>query len=118
MTDKATHSPEPWNFCGHKRGGCSCGQIWSTPADCPVASVTSGEWGDSYPVIRIVNKDESASASRAFELVLKADTERIDYGSIPEDVAKANMRRIVACVNACKGVSTYDLEQGRLTAKT
>jgi hypothetical protein len=27
----------PWEECGRSRGGCKCGQVWSIPADSPVA---------------------------------------------------------------------------------
>lgn len=30
----------PWKICGDKRGGCICGQVWSIPADFPVATAT------------------------------------------------------------------------------
>jgi len=39
------HTPGPWVACGSKRGGCSCGQVWSTAVDMPVATA-NGIWGD------------------------------------------------------------------------
>lgn len=33
----------PWKICGDKRGGCICGQVWSIPADFPVATATSSD---------------------------------------------------------------------------
>ncbi|NCX56408.1 MAG: hypothetical protein EBW87_04325 [Burkholderiaceae bacterium] len=31
-------TPGPWRECGHEKGGCKCGMIWSRPADRCVAS--------------------------------------------------------------------------------
>lgn len=35
------HSPLPWKRCSANEGKCSCGLIWSVPADCTVASAHS-----------------------------------------------------------------------------
>lgn len=89
MTD---HTPTPWQECGHKRGGCSCGQIWSLSADVPVAKVTSGEWGDTWPALRPI----SSSIEGKYEVY----TEMSAYGSVDPEVAKANAAFIVKAVNA------------------
>ena len=31
-------TPGPWQECGHARGGCRCGNVWSVPSDGPVAT--------------------------------------------------------------------------------
>lgn len=95
------HTPEPWRAC--KEGECRCGQIWSIADDCPVATVISGEWGDEIPVIEI-NPDAPD--------VARATVKLSAYGAIPPDEAKANTKRIVACVNACKGIPTDKLREG------
>lgn len=77
-------TPGPWRECGHDRGGCQCGQVWSVAADCPVATVESGEWGDEYPAVREVDGK------------CEAYMERIGYGIVPEDAARANARLIAA----------------------
>ena len=41
----------------------------------------------------------------------------VQDGKTGEDELKANARRIVACVNACEGISTETLEQGSTLAK-
>lgn len=74
------HTPEPWHYCGEDRGGCKCMMIWGD--DHPIAQGVIGDWGDI---------DESG--------------EMTPYGDIPEDEAKANIARIVACVNECKGIN-------------
>lgn len=101
------HSPEPWKFCGGKRKPldvCGCLTIWSGPGDHPIASMESGEWGDSYPSIRM--KEGTGELENQWEAYMKMES----YGEIPEEAAKANVRRIVACVNACAGIPTEELE--------
>lgn len=41
MTDeeRRSTSPGPWRACGHERGLCKCGQVWSPGNDMPVATV-------------------------------------------------------------------------------
>jgi hypothetical protein len=89
LEDKAT--PLPWSRCGHNRGGCQCGVI-SAP-DFPVAKVTIGVWGDSYPAIRL--KKGTGSIEGSYE----AYTERIDYSEVEEAQGKANAAYIVAACN-------------------
>lgn len=85
------HSPTPWKACHN--GNCRCKQIWSKPADHPVVVVESGEWGDSYPDIRLV-KGKTFLETRA-----EAYIEKMPYGEIPEEVAAANARFIVKACN-------------------
>jgi len=80
------HSPGPWSAC-HK-GECSCSLVWT--AGHPVAEVTRGKWGDSYPAIRLV-EGEGMSGTKA-----EAYMERMDYGEIDEATAVANARLIAA----------------------
>lgn len=39
----AAATPGPWIACGHNRGGCQCGNVWSEPGDVPVASAITEE---------------------------------------------------------------------------
>lgn len=49
-------TPGPWQNCGHNRGGCICGLIWSIPIDGTVGSTArltvceaeKSEPGDDY----------------------------------------------------------------------
>jgi hypothetical protein len=43
--------------CGDSRPeGCSCGVVFSMATDGPVMTATIGEWGDSWPDIRLTVK--------------------------------------------------------------
>ena len=84
----ANISPGPWEACGKDRGGCSCGQIWSKPSDHPVATATTGKWGDSFPTLEIFGTSMDRTA--------RAVIERIDYGEVRENAAKANAMLIAA----------------------
>lgn len=44
-TDAAKAVSGPYHACGSDRGGCKCGQVWSGPADSPIATCNR-EWGD------------------------------------------------------------------------
>ena len=81
------HTPTPWTLCGHDRGICQCMTI--SCADHPICTVESGTWGDSYPSIR-KGKDGKQEAF----------LERIDYGEISMETAKANAEFIVRAVNS------------------
>jgi hypothetical protein len=37
----AKATPAPWQECGACRGGCTCGNVWSVPADVPVGRAIS-----------------------------------------------------------------------------
>ena len=83
------YSPGPWKAC--HGGECSCGFIWSTPADHPVAKVESGEWGDDYPAVKIVPSEHRLTGT-SFEVT--AYMEQIGYGRIDPEVAQQNARLI------------------------
>ena len=42
-------TPGPWRDCGHGRGGCVCGLIWSVPVDVPIASVSDDDENGPCP---------------------------------------------------------------------
>lgn len=81
------HTPTPWKLCN--AGECPCLTI-SCP-DHPIAKVESGEWGDEYPAMRQVG----ASLENKYEAYM----ERIAYGSIDRETARANAELIVKAVN-------------------
>ena len=84
---KQEHTPGPWSSC--QNGRCSCGIIWGG-GDYPVAEVQSGEWGDSYPALRLVG-------DTSFDQKAEPYIEHINYGmgASPEEAA-ANARLIAA----------------------
>lgn len=71
-----------WHACGD--GDCECKHVWS--AHHPITSVEHGEWGDTYPAIRVVGE----GVARLYEPYI----EKIPYGFIPEEVAVANAQVI------------------------
>ena len=74
----AAHAtPRSWSYYSCRR----CGQIWCD--DYPIATVTQGEWGDTYPVI----KDGKACMASSY------------YGKIPDALARANEEYIVEACN-------------------
>lgn len=78
----AAHAtPRPWSYCSCGR----CGQIWCD--DYPIATVTQGEWGDTYPVIRYVEGKPEACMVSSY------------YGKVPETLARANEEYIVEACN-------------------
>ena len=77
------HAPGPWSACHD--GKCQCKMIWSIPADCHIATVISGDWGDKYPVVKY---DENNTPH--------AEMEMITYGSVPEKAAIATAKLIAA----------------------
>jgi len=84
LAEKATAGP--WNACHN--GECSCKAVWF--ADHPVAEITSGEWGDSYPAIRHAEGDGHGMYGTTVEAYL----ERITYGNVNKETAAANARLI------------------------
>lgn len=67
LAEKATQGE--WQACGHDRGGCKCGQVWSLPADVMVA-VSIGVDDENYtngegvtPAQKIVNAAYIAAAN-------------------------------------------------------
>ena len=88
------HTKTPWKLCN--RGKCPCLTI--SGKDAPIANVESGEWGDSYPVIKIISDNKAESVSG--ELTLKAEMGFSAYGKIPTGTGQANAEFIVKAVNA------------------
>jgi len=78
-------SKGPWHACHN--GECSCKQIWCD--DYPVAHVTSGEWGDEYPSIRLIGDS-------SLELKAEPYMKQITYGKVGEETARDNARLIAA----------------------
>lgn len=75
MTFQAlAHTPGPWKACHN--GECTCGQVWSMPADCPVFTVLENgtgqvvglacnEWGDAPDMIYgSVGKEQQTANAR------------------------------------------------------
>lgn len=89
--------PEKWKYCGEDRGGCSCMTIWNIESDCPVATIESGDWGDSYPAIRI-------KMPGAINEVAEPYMEKIVYGNIPKEVAEFNIRLITKSPETLKAL--------------
>ena len=88
-------SPGPWRECGHDRGGCGCGQIWSTEADMPVASSERGddEIGKIPEHIVKANAAYIAAACPATVLELIAEVERLREGM---EIAVRGLQNIAA----------------------
>ena len=57
-------------------------------ADHPIADVTCGEWGDSYPSIRLTGSSMNRTA--------EAFMDGMPYGEVPREEAEANARLIRA----------------------
>lgn len=89
MAELKTHSPGPWKAC--RDGECSCGFIWSQPADHPVAKVLRDVWGDDYPAIRITPSERGLTGT-SFEIT--AYMEQISYGQIDPETAQENAKLI------------------------
>ncbi len=75
-----------WSACNN--GDCSCGQIWDTEGDYPVARVERGKWGDDYPTLKI----DGTSLDRKVTAVM----EQITYGEVSPELAKKNALLIAA----------------------
>ena len=99
------HTPGLLRLCND--GECPCLQIWAP--DHPVAVVEHGEWGDSYPALRLVG-------GTSFDMKVEAYTEHINYGEIPDETSKADAQRLVACWNACEGMDDPAVEIAKLKA--
>ncbi|MFA5187114.1 MAG: hypothetical protein WC551_11580 [Patescibacteria group bacterium] len=83
------HTPGPWSAC--QNGQCSCGIIWGG-GEYPIAEVQSGEWGDSYPALRVKMGDSLSGKAD-----IEAYMELIPYGmGATKDEAAANARLIAA----------------------
>lgn len=83
----------PWSACGH--GNCSCGMIWSKPDDCPVMIAEHGDWGDTYPAIKIENPSAINEPAIPY-------TEKIVYGHIPPELAKVRIKYAILAANHFK----------------
>ena len=102
------HTKGPWSICGAK--DCKCGTV--NCADHPIAQVTSGEWGDEYPAMRRVG----GSLENHYEAYI----ERIGYGEVPKDEAKANARLISAAPDLLEFVQQIfnGIDTGMITIDT
>ena len=95
---------EPWKACGE--GDCKCGMIYGGKDH--IVTVISGDWGDTFPVIKTVGPPSGNSMG---ELSLKANIEMAVYGHVDPERAKANCKRIVACVNFLAGIPSESLTE-------
>jgi hypothetical protein len=87
-------TPGPWH-------ACNCGKCFQVGfSDGPICQVEHGEWGDTFPAIRL-KKD----GNRIYGMEAEAYIEMHAYGKIPEETAKANATLIAAApelYEACK----------------
>lgn len=97
------HTPLPWKRCSANEGKCSCGLIWSLPADCTVASAHSIKDGEGPTleqsllnadfIVRAVNcHDELLEACKAMAshgLKGKLPDGRLPYDMVIAAIAKA-----------------------------
>ena len=95
MTEKAKQAwegftPGPWKAC--KDGRCPCAQIWSVPADHPIATAIIGDWGDEYPTIDV----EETGPSMDAKVTVTARMEKTVYGTVSEEAAAANAALIAS----------------------
>jgi len=81
--------PGPWRECGHDLGGCTCGMVWSVPADAPVGQATIGEWGDTWPALRFVDGESMGARVEPY-------LEKMVYGSIGEKLGMSTAAFIAA----------------------
>lgn len=86
---EAKFTKGPWKVCsGNKKSGgiCSCFSVSSEHY--PIAAIEHGEWGDSYPNVRLVNSESGIGK------VAEAFMDFSGYGAIPEDESVANAKLI------------------------
>jgi hypothetical protein len=86
------HTPGKWSTCNPR---CKCMQV-SGEHD-PIAKIESGEWGDTYPAIRL-KKD----SHQMYGMEAEAYIEMCSYGNIPEETAWANVCLIAAAPEMLK----------------
>jgi len=84
--------------------------VWGD--DAPIATVTHGEWGDEFPGFKFEDGHGNECSPDYLGAHAVPTMKKLAYGSIQSETAEANARRIVACVNACEGIPTADLESG------
>jgi hypothetical protein len=96
MTGETKWTPGPWHAC--KSGNCKCGFV--SCDDYPVAKVTRGEWGDTWPSIRIVGETS---------LDLKAEPfmDGCMYGSVNDETAIANAKLIAAAPDMAEALRPF-----------
>jgi len=75
------HTPGPWHACHD--GKCVCGMVWGEEDH--IATVTRGDWGDTYPAIR---EGENGH--------LEPYIARESYGHVSVERAEANARLMAA----------------------
>jgi hypothetical protein len=98
------HSPGPWHACNN--GDCQCKQVWT--ANHPVAEVTHGKWGDTYPALRIEGGSLEMKAVPVIEM--------IDYGYVDEETAKANARLIAAAPTLLETLKNLEVKTPEVLA--
>jgi hypothetical protein len=91
-TPRSLHTPGPWKTCGANEDRCKCCQIFSIPADIPVAIASIGKVGDDYPSIRFMNGDRPGTIGARVEAYM----DQIPYWDVSEEQAFANARLIAA----------------------
>ena len=64
-------TPGPWQQCGAARGGCTCGMVWSEPADFVVAQGEKGERAGVFCGFDV--DDETISANMRFVAHARSD---------------------------------------------
>ena len=82
---------DEWKACRH--GKCSCRQVWSTAGDCPVATVESGEWGDTAHTVSIA---DAGANTLTGTLVARCEPRMLVYGDIQPTISDSWVRIIAA----------------------
>jgi len=91
------YMPGPWSQCGARDGKCSCGQIWSIPADCVVATVAQYRDGNDGPTPEAATANARLIA--AAPDLLAACEEAVSV--LPEGLAAAT---VAAAILRAKGM--------------
>lgn len=110
MTESKHTKGQRWVYCGQDaERPCQCGCIWDVEADYPVAKVIRGEWGDTYPAIKIIKPG-------AIGAVVEPYVEKIVYGSVSEEAADAHIRLMVKAPEMCQLMRDIVSDEIGLTA--